>query len=502
MQGKTEQRRHWSVVDTIAILVITAIGGILRLVRLDRPAEMAFDEVYYAKDSCWYAYASKSICDVDGPPNEVHPPLGKWLISAGIRAFDFDSFGWRIAAVVAGTITIALLYLLAKKILRSTVAAALSSGLLVFDPLHFVQSRISMVDIFVPMFGLAAFLFIVHDRERIPERVAHSPPTLARPWRAAAGLAAGAAVASKWSGGLLLVAVLALTVAWEIAARREEGSPQPLRRFLRSEGPSILLYLGIVPLAVYLFTYIGRLDGTILAAPWTDGAWLSSLWDHHRYMFDFHKDLEATHSYQSPPWSWPLLKRPVSYSFCSGADCDPPAADNIYREVFATGNPFVWWAAIIAVGFVAVAWARRRDWRRAEGVILAGVAFSYLPWFVLATDRSAVFLFYMLPTVPFICLALGYVVTRIGQSWEAKASIALFSAGAIGLFGFYYPLLADKALPRDQWENRIWIFDNCDKPPGKKITTTITETQEGTTTVRTEETTSDDSLPPTGWCWI
>lgn len=502
MQGTAERKRDWGRADSIAILVITAIGGVLRFVRLDRPAEMAFDEVYYAKDSCWYAYGSKSICDVDGPPNEVHPPLGKWLISAGIRAFDFDSFGWRVAAAVAGTITIALLYLLARKLLRSTTAAALSSGLLVFDPLHFVQSRISMLDIFVPLFGIAAFLFIVYDRERMPERVAHSPPVLARPWRAAAGIALGAAVASKWSGGLFIVAVVALTVAWEIAARREEGSSKPLARFLRAEGPSIALYLGAIPLAVYLVTFVGRLDGPLLAAPWTDGAWLGSLWDHHRYMFDFHKDLEATHSYQSPPWSWPLLKRPVSYAFCSGENCDPPVADNIYREVFATGNPFVWWAAIIAVAFVGVAWARRRDWRRAEGVILAGIVFTYLPWFVLATDRSAVFLFYMLPTVPFMCLALGYVVTRIGTSWEAKASIALFSAGAIGLFGFYYPLLADQAIPRDQWEDRIWIFDNCDKPPGETVTTTITETQDGKTTVRTEETTSDESLPPTGWCWI
>lgn len=501
MQERAEQR-DWSRADTIAILAITAIGGALRFVRLDQPNKMAFDEVYYATDSCWYAYASESICDVDGPPNEVHPPLGKWLISAGIRAFGFDAFGWRVAAAVAGTITIALLYLLARKILKSTVAAALSSGLLVFDPLHFVQSRISMLDIFVPMFGIAAFLFIVYDRQRIPARVANSPPLLARPWRAAAGIAAGGAIASKWSGGLVLVALVVLTIAWEIAARREDGSPQPFTRFLRTEMPTIVLYLGFIPLAVYLVTYVGRLDGVVLAAPWTEGAWVRSLWDHHRHMFDFHKDLEATHSYQSPPWSWPLLKRPVSYSFCSGEDCTPPVADDVYREVFATGNPFVWWASIIAIGFVAVAWARRRVWRRPEGVILAGVVFTYLPWFVLATDRSAVFLFYMLPTVPFMFLALGYVVTRIGTSWEAKASVALFSAGAIGLFGFYYPLLVSQEIPRDKWEDRIWIFDNCDKPPGERVTTTITETQGGEITVRTEETTSDESLPPTGWCWI
>ena len=47
---------------------------------------------------------------------------------------------------------------------KEELAAALASGLLAVDLLHFVQSRVSMLDIFVPMFGVAGFLFLTYDR--------------------------------------------------------------------------------------------------------------------------------------------------------------------------------------------------------------------------------------------------------------------------------------------------------------------------------------------------
>src|SRR5919106_2200933 len=156
----------WSRADTIALTAITTLAAVLRFVRLGDPESIVFDETYYAKDSCWYALTSASVCDVDGEQVEVHPPLGKWLLAGGIKIFGYDSFGWRFAAVVAGVITIVLLYVVARRLLRSTVAASLTSVLLAVDLLHFVQSRIAMLDVFVPLFGLAAVLFVVIDRDR------------------------------------------------------------------------------------------------------------------------------------------------------------------------------------------------------------------------------------------------------------------------------------------------------------------------------------------------
>jgi dolichyl-phosphate-mannose-protein mannosyltransferase len=482
--SQSPQPPKWSVADTILLVGIALVAGALRLWRLDEPDSLVFDEVYYAKDSCFYVHGVSDICDLDDPPNEVHPPLGKHIIAIGIRAFGFQALGWRVTAALAGTATVILLYFLARRVLRSTLGAGIASGLLAIDFLHFVQSRISMIDIFVPLFGVAAFLCIVIDRDRSRPEASEATtdrnrePLFARPWRALAGILAGAAMASKWSGGLVVAAVLVLVVVWELAARRKDGNERFLSRTVREEGGSVVLWLMLVPAIVYVLTFMSRLSGELVMAPWAEGSWFRAFFDHHRYMYNFHAGLEATHPYQSPPWSWPLLKRPVSYFFCSGANCDPSVDEGVYREIFASGSPFVWWLSILALAFVAVVWIRKRSPYSPEGLILAGFAFAYLPWFVLAHGRAAVFLFYMLPVIPFMSLAVAYVATRIGGSWEARTAIGLFCAGAVAVFAFYFPLLGNVPIPREDWERRIWIFDDCDKPPGQ------------------------EDLPPPGWCWI
>ncbi|MEA2508563.1 MAG: dolichyl-phosphate-mannose-protein mannosyltransferase [Actinomycetota bacterium] len=491
------------------MISITAVGAALRLWRVAIPSTKVFDETYYARDACWYVKSSISLCGVSGEQTTVHPPLGKWLISVGIRFFGYNSFGWRISSVVAGVVTIALLYVLARKILHSTLGAAFCTALFAIDFMDFVQSRTSMLDIFVPLFGVAAVLAAALDRDRLisrrdqgeqdddlqPASTSRRRKVLDRRWRVAAGAFAGAATACKWSGGFILVAVVVLSVAWEIGSRRAEGLPHPFLRMLNEEGASIVICLGLLPVAVYMLTYIGRLDGTLLAWPWTQGAWLRAWWDRQLYMESFHHNLTAQHSYESPAWTWLLLKRPVSYYFTT-------TASGKYDEIFASADPFVWWAAIPSLIYVAVAWVRSRDFAAPEGLILTGFSLAYAPWLLPQLGRPAIFLFYLLPALPFMYLALGYVAVRIGKSWEAQLARALFAVGAIGLFAFYYPLLAAVAIPQSAWNDRVSVFNHCDKPPGPVTTSTITSTIKGSITTSESKGHDNSNLPPTGWCWI
>ncbi|HWL64522.1 MAG TPA: phospholipid carrier-dependent glycosyltransferase [Actinomycetota bacterium] len=510
--------RDWSMVDTLCALGITVIAGVLRFARLGDPDTLVFDETYYAKDACWYLFISDQVCDTDVEITQVHPPLAKWLIAIGIRLFGYDSFGWRVSAAVAGTIGVLLVYLLARKLLRSTAGASIAAGLVALDFLHFVQSRISMLDIFAVTFGTAAVLFVVYDRDRLIAKLRARGPDaevdaeaaadeeedtepnapvvedhglLDRPWRIAAGAAGGAAAACKWNGGFYLLLVIVLTVTWEISARRREGKGWGggARGFFSQELASTLLWLVLLPMLVYALSYVGRLE-------WTDSTWYRALWDRHKYMMDFHTGLASHHSYESPAWSWILLKRPVSFFFETDSQ-------GRYKEIFAAGNPFVWWPAILALVYIAFRWLRSRDLTSPEGVIFGGFVATYLLWLPLSiTGRSATFIFYLLPAIPFICLALGYIATRIGDTWEAKAAISLFWVGTVGLFIFYYPLLAQTALPKPDWDRRIWIFDDCDPAEPVRTRVTVTETEDGAPVTRATTTESNENLPPPGWCWI
>lgn len=522
---------RWSRADTLALLAITAISMGMRIVRLADPHAFIFDETYYAKDACWYIHPHAKLCHVSSEVTWVHPPLGKWLIAAGIKVFGFDSFGYRIVPAIAGTIAVALLYLLARRLFGSTTGAVLASGLFAFDFMEFVQSRTAMLDIFVAMFVVAAFLFLLLDRDRMIRRAAQMsgndrPGMWARGWRLAAGVMAGAAFASKWGGALLWIAVLVLTCFWEVSSRRGDGGRgDPLLRTLREESASILLFLVVVPLAVYAACYAGRLSSIDLAyqcsvyAPGTGcnqvahQPWPLRLWHLQIYMADFHRTLPATHSYESPAWSWLLLKRPVSYYFCPDPGC-PRLPKGDYSEVMSFGDPFTWWSGILALVFVAGAWVRGLArsyrglgpmWRRPEGVILAGFGFAYLPWLFLAGGRQAVFIFYILPALPFLYLALAYAGTRLGRSWKARGAQVAFVVVTIGLFGYFYPLMANVPLPQQQWQQRLLVFDNpqwCKATRTHPTTSVQTSRQGGTTVTSTRTTRTSSGEPPGGWCWI
>ncbi len=212
---------------------------------------------------------------------------------------------------------------------------------------------------------MAAILFAVRDRDRPrpqewdrrPAGILHAL-TLHRPWRLLAGMALGAAVAVKWSGAYVALAVIGLTAAWEIAARRSAGPDAPPRSWtsatwlaIREELPRSLVLLGLVPVAVYLAAYIGRMPGELIGLPWQEGTVWRGIWEHQQAMLTFHTTLEGSHPYESPPWSWLLLKRPVAYYF--------DASDG-YREILAIGNPLTWAAGVLGLLALAVLWARGR----------------------------------------------------------------------------------------------------------------------------------------------
>ena len=173
----------------LAPVLITVLAAVLRLANLGHPHALVFDETYYVKDawSQWnlgYASTWPEGADARFVAGEtdiftttgsfvVHPPLGKYLIGAGMWLFGPDnSFGWRFATALAGTALVLVLFLLAKALTNSTVFASVAAFLLAIDGLGIVMSRVALLDIFLALFVLIAFWFVVLDRRRTLDRLA------------------------------------------------------------------------------------------------------------------------------------------------------------------------------------------------------------------------------------------------------------------------------------------------------------------------------------------
>lgn len=490
----------------LAALAVGLVAGLLRFVRLDLPAGRIFDEVYYSCDAqnlIRFGVEVQTLTDPDDPsvaarcePRDgpqgvnggfvVHPPLGKWLIAVGIRLFGANEFGWRFAAALAGTLAVVVLVRLTRRMTGSTVLGCFAGLLLALDGLHFVQSRIAMLDVFLVLWTTAAAACLVADRDQVRSRLAAAdddvlsgwgPRLGLRPWLLAAGACLGGAVATKWSGLYFLAVLGLLAFAWEVGARRTAGIARPFRAVVVRSTVPLLGLLVLLPAALYLLSWAGWFTSDIgwsrswgsdhpavgLAAVVPDA--LRSWWHYHAEIYRFHDTLSQSHPYQSRPASWLVLARPVSYYY--PADVGPGdygcTAVSCSREVLAIGTPAIWWAAVAALVALVWLWAARRDWR--AGAVLALALTGIVPWIRDDLDGRTMFLFYALPSVPWLCLALalvvGWAVGGPAASARRRTAATVAAGGYLGLvvvnFAYLYPVLAAQTIPHAAWQARMWF---------------------------------------------
>src|SRR5699024_11246962 len=124
---------------------------------------------------------------------------------------------WRASTAAVGTLLVALVYLVARRMTGSVALAGTAALLLAIDPLAVSMSRVALLDTQLAFLVLLAFWFALLDRRRTVERIRAGTDPLAgpviwnRPWILAAGAVLGLATAVKWSG-LYALAVLGITI--------------------------------------------------------------------------------------------------------------------------------------------------------------------------------------------------------------------------------------------------------------------------------------------------
>lgn len=487
-----------------APVVVTLLAAVLRLWNLGSPHEIVFDETYYVKDAwsqwnlgypgTWPSDADKVFAAGGVPAFKtlgsfvVQPPLGKWIIGVGMWLFGpSSSFGWRIGTAVCGTATVLVVYAIARALTRSTVFATVAGLLMAISGLGIVLSRVSILDGILTLFLTLAVLFIIYDRRRhlarlegaLALRAAGGPPEWGpvlwgRPWLVAAGAAAGAATAVKWSGLWVLAALGIYAVVTDALARRRLGVVMwPSAAVV--QGFASFLLLVPVALAVYTASWAGWLvtaggyDRHAAAASPATGLFafvpksLQSLWIYHQAIYQFNVNLSVPHPYMSPAWEWPLLIRPTSMFWHQ----DPYGTNGCHwrtscvQSISSIPNPIIWWGGIAATVWLVVAFVLRHDWRHA--VVLTAVASTYLPW--LAFPDRTIFQYYTVAIAPFTILALTFALQEIAghrhrdpvRRMAGQRTVLVFLAVVVVLSAFWYPVWVGMRVPYWFWYIHNWM---------------------------------------------
>jgi dolichyl-phosphate-mannose--protein O-mannosyl transferase len=483
----------------LAAGLVVLVAGVLRVIGLAHPRGKVFDETYYATEG-----QELFTHGVEWRPEDnrgdfvVHPPLGKWIIGVGEWLFGRNGhggwlthgeFGWRISAAVFGTLSVLLLIRIGRRLFGSTILGCAAGLLMALDGMHFVMSRSALLDIFLMTFILAAFGCLLLDRDQrragwLAAMEAGLDPTrpgsAGRPdlgiprWRLAAAVMIGCAGAVKWSALWHFVLFIALIIFWEYGTRRAVGARRPWRDTILDELGWTAAFVGIA-LAVYLASWTG----------WflTDTGWdrhyvanqlhqrelpvigaLQNLWEYHKQALQFHVGLQDKHRYQSWPWQWLLLGRPVAFYYTSDGAC---GAASCSSEVLLLGTPLLWWSFLPALAGLTWFGTTRRDWRAAT-IGLAAAA-GLVPWFWYEIKDRTMFYFYALPSLPFLILAVVYVLgaiigpapARAGPPTDRRLFGTIFAAVYVGLvalcFAYFYPIYTAKVLTYAQWTARMWL---------------------------------------------
>lgn len=497
-------------------LLVALVAGVLRFAHLGTPKAVIFDETYYAKDAwatirqgyeaSWPKDIDKSVlANPNGvslpldPGYVVHPPIGKWVIGLGEWMFGFDPFGWRFMTALLGTLSVLMLCRIGRRLFRSTFLGCLAGTLLAVDGLHLVMSRTALLDLVLMFFVLGAFGALVVDRDKARARLAAALPvdgdgrtrpdariaeTLGlgwRPYRLLAGVCLGLAFGTKWNGLIVLAFFGVLTVLWDAAARRTAGAGSPYAAMLRRD--ALPAFLSTVPVAVSV--YVASWLGWILSPDNGKGGyfrdwaakndqhsslsflpeWLRSMWHYETEVYKFHVGLTSGHTYESNPWSWLVLGRPVSFFYESpspGTDgCPATETAKCAREVLALGTPLLWWTGCFALLYVLWRWFFRRDWR--AGAIACALGAGLLPWFNY--QERTIFFFYAVVFVPYLCLAVAMMIGALlgpAGSSERRRALGSVAAGVLVLlivwnFIYFWPIYTGQSIPMDSWRNRMWL---------------------------------------------
>ena len=460
MENRAEKYYWW------ILAAITLLGAALRFWHLGELQQLIFDEVYFPKYA-WDHLTGTYYFD-------THPPLAKYLIAAGIWIHQhlpwvdappigsvaiekMNAVAWRWLNAFSGTLLIVLAARTTFALRASSTLSLLVAIFVATDGALVVESRFGLVNIYLAGFGLLGLYFLVQAFQR---------PRDAQRQLFFCGLGMGLSYSIKWNGlGFSLLpwvlvfspsAALWLLDKFRFSAKIMAG--RPFHALFRSVPLwQQMLTLFVIPLVLYCLLWI----------PYVNQYERFGFVEMQKQIFGYHHNtIKAdAHPYCSRWYTWPLMKRPISYYFHKAEPQDSPGGKNYY-DIHLFGNPVLYWLASASLPLLLCLLLRSlwRWWRDKiipegllfQSVIIVGFAGNWLPWLLVS---RCTFLYHYLPSSLFSFISLAWLLQRgllSGKRWlQVLAGFALL----VILLSFLYFLPFQLGIPLNQesFYQRMWF---------------------------------------------
>ncbi|HZK34075.1 MAG TPA: phospholipid carrier-dependent glycosyltransferase, partial [Bacillota bacterium] len=389
-----------------------------------------FDEIYHARTA--YEHLNKI-----KPYEWTHPPLGKILISIGINIFGMNTFGWRFIGTLFGAAMIPIMYIFAKKLFKKSFFGFCAAFLMMFDLMHFAQTRIATIDGYTTFFVILMYYFMAdyYLNKSYKKSFARSLVPLFL-----SGLFFGLGAATKWSAlygapGLALIFFIAKYNEFKdyrVYKNMPQGDrpawvKQFIPRYWLGTLVSCVLFFVIIPATIYLLSYIPYLQ--------VEGMTFKDIIDYQGRMYNYHSGLEATHSFQSNWWSWPLLVRPIWYYRARDM------TTGLASTISSFGNPAIWWVGIAAYFYILKGSVEKN---KLAMFLLVPIVTQLLPWTMIT---RAAFIYHFFPILPFIMLAIVYGIKRLLDKGLDRRLVYTYLAIVLVTFVIFYPMVSALVVP-------------------------------------------------------
>ncbi|MBN2880064.1 MAG: glycosyltransferase family 39 protein [Clostridia bacterium] len=396
-----------------------------------------FDEIYHA-GTAWEHIMYYN------PYETTHPPLGKVIMSLGIRMFGMNPFGWRFMGTIVGILMIPVMYLLGMVVFKKTRYATIAAFLMAFDFMHFTQTRIATIDSYGVFFIMLMFLCM-----GIYYRMSFYKTSLFKTLIPLffSGVFFGLGAASKWIGlyagaGLAVIffyTIIRRYIEYNMVNRSkaeetgidEEQAEHIRKSFKKNTLITITLcivFFIVIPLAIYAASYIPILKVE-------EGRGIEYIINSQKYMFSYHSGLNSEHPFASPWYEWPLIIKPMWYY-----------SDNSLQgmgrmtSIAALGNPAVWWAGVLAFLWMLITMFRTRKTDKMKLFLTIAFLAQYVPWMFIT--RST-FIYHYFASVPFIILMTVMMIRTFEEKKRYRKEYTYaYMAIVLALFVLFYPVIA------------------------------------------------------------